>query len=149
MCNLECNYITCKDLLPLSGTVIATIGTLIAIYSAYKGISKKVKEDRKAKWIEDFRNEISNFISLSMIYQPNRDKSNEEIAKIAKSGNLILLYLNLKNEKHVELQKLISKIIVMFSTEDGRVQLDKFPGMYQKVINMARDIINNEETAIN
>lgn len=149
MCNLECNYITCKDLIPLLGTAITTIGTLIAIYSAYKGISKKVKEDRRAKWIEDFRNEISNFTSLSMIYQPNRDKSNEDIAKISKSGNLILLYLNLKNEKHVELQKLISKIIVMISTEDGRVQLDKFPGMYQKVINMAQDIINNEETAIN
>lgn len=148
MCNSGCNYITFKDLLPLIGTVMATLGTLIAIYSAYKGISKKVKEDRRAKWIEDFRSEIGNFTSLSMIYQQNRDISNEEITKIAKSGTLILLYLNLKNEKHVELQKLISKIIVMISTEDGRVQLDKFPGMYQEVIKRARDIINNEETAI-
>jgi hypothetical protein len=148
MCYNESNNITIKDLLPLFGALLTSIGTLVAIYSAYRGIAKKVKEDRKAKWIEDFRNEIANFSTQVISYSPIKDSENEQLTQIAKSGNLILLYLNDKNLKHLELQKVINKIIQMAVSESNRQQATHFPILFNQMMSLAREIILNEETAI-
>lgn len=108
----------------------------------------KIKQDRKAIWIEDFRNQISAFSSMVMLYSSNSGNSSDDLRKIVETSTLILLYLDNEKKNHKELESLISSVALSVSADSSSQQLRKYPVQFKKIIDLARKIIIDEETAI-
>ena len=129
-------------------SILTFLGTIIAVYVAYKSIMTKIKQDRKAIWIEDFRNQISAFSSMVMLYSSNSGNSSDDLRKIVETSTLILLYLDNEKKNHKELESLISSVALSVSADSSSQQLRKYPVQFKKIIDLARKIIIDEETAI-
>lgn len=129
-------------------SLLTFIGTIFTVTLAYIGITTKIKKDRKAKWIEDFRNHISSFASSAMLYSSNGKNSNEDLKKNIEYSTLILLYLDNKKKNHKELEILISSVSLSLTVDSNTEQLRKYPTQFKSIIELARKIIIEEETTI-
>lgn len=81
-----------KDFLPL-------IGILITAITGYYLISAQVSKNRRAKWIDDFREQIANLNAATTIYF-SQGKSESQLYTIYKSVGMLKLYVNLADPFH-------------------------------------------------
>lgn len=129
-----------KDFIPLIGTAIVTL-------MGYYGISVQVRKNRRAKWIEDFRREVSKMPSLILRLQDKND-----LQEIFYSIVLINMFLDAKNKKHDALIRLIAETqqLIMLKANPN-YYLEVLPDLIlrsYKIIDMAKDIVADEQRKI-
>jgi len=121
-----------------------TIAVLIAtIVSSHWLASKQTRKNKKAKWIEDFRNEISKFFSLSIDVKKGDVKT---IQNLSTSSWVIIMLLDENNKSQ---QTLIEEIsgFGLFMSERFHTGDDiaEYKSGVTKIYNLAKDIIRQEE----
>lgn len=97
-----------KDFLPLTGTIL----TLLA---GYLFLTVQVRKNRRAKWIEDFREHAATLISAITSYSLGPTNDNRELVR--KSGVSIKLFITEKNNNHLELNKSLEAILTHVQKE--------------------------------
>jgi hypothetical protein len=126
-------------------TFLPFIGTIATVLAAFAGISMKIKKDRKAKWIDEFRSEVANFTSIAMT---STKDDIDTLKKIAYCGNRLLLYLELDKQEHFDLIEVIATVVREISA-DFESHRKNYPEQQSDIMRRAIVIINTEQRKVN
>jgi hypothetical protein len=116
-----------------------TVGTLIAtIISSHWLVSKQARKTKKAKWIDDFKIEISKLLSLCYKYDKTDAKSGYDLITGCFS---IMILINVKIESHKLLDAAISDLLKIVQNQS----LENYTEASAKVYLLAKEIIRESE----
>lgn len=125
-----------KDFLPL-------IGTLITAITGYYLISAQVSKNRRAKWIDDFREHLANLNAATLGFL-NQTKSEEQLYTIRKSVSILKLYVDLADP----FQKIFFDLLKDFGDALKSGKETDIKEVLDQLGNVAYAIINTEQKAI-
>ncbi|MCC8409895.1 hypothetical protein LJ707_13235 [Mucilaginibacter sp. UR6-1] len=128
---------------------ITLIVLICTIVSSHFLASKQTRKNKRAKWIDDFRISIANFISLS---QQIDHLNIDTFIKFSNSGYTIILLLNPELKKHSDLILQIRSFINLLSdlknTNPRTEFMAKYEDIFQNIYSLTREIIKIEEKKI-
>ncbi len=129
------------------------IGTFITVYAGYKFLSVTANKNRQVKWIDDFRNELAKFVSItnSLIHEFKIEKSYEMIS----SAVLLRFYLyetKQPTDNHKKLDekiKEIQELIIDNGKQDFNEKLLlEYAKLLPEILNLATFVIKTERNRI-
>ena len=128
-----------KDFLPL-------IGTIIVVSTGYIGITVQVNKNRRSRWIEDFREAIAKYTSVSIFMFPtNTQETRKEAANVNYLIQMLLDYDNAKHKQLAELlNKLNSKLTKISSPEDVEFLSDSLTEIFA----LSTEIVKEEKSKL-
>lgn len=138
------NGLTLKDFLPL-------IGTIITVIAGYTLISVQVNKNRRAKWIDDFRKEVANFMVITISI--NKAFSVEKAYDLLRVISVLILFLF--DSKQPPRRELVSKlreiqtmIIDQKNAEQSQEYIETFAGKLANIMSLASHVILIEQKKI-
>jgi hypothetical protein len=124
---------------------ITLAALIVTIISSHWLASKQTRKTKRVKWIEDFRSEIANLISLSNQVENHNIST---LIPFSKCGYVILMLLdeNKKNQKPLMLE---IQSFGLFMTETFTPNLmQEYKQRVEKITNLAKGIIRQEENRL-
>jgi hypothetical protein len=132
-----------KDFFPL-------IGTGLTILSGYIFISVQASKNRRAKWIDDFRKELSNFYAIALSL--NESSTNDKAYAMLNSTSILKLYfIGTKEQIQEQLEDKLNEFQAMMVTQDeeaGENDVELFEEKLSEIMNLAKQIISIEQKKI-
>lgn len=125
-----------KDFIPLLGTIVTAV-------TGYYLISAQISKNRRAKWIDDFREHLANLNAATTIYF-SLSKSEDQLYVIYKSVGMLKLYIDLVDPFHkifFDLLKEFEQGLKSENENDIKTSLNSLG-------NVAYAIIDTEQKAI-
>lgn len=131
--------LTLKEFLPLIGTAtVALIG--------YFGISVQINKNRKAKWIEDFRKEVANFLSIGTRIHANSTR--EELTEISNSAMFIQMLLDSRDFEHRQVIESVGEMLILLMGKNDKEQMEEQPKLFKLIFEAAQTVIAKEQAKI-
>src|SRR5690349_2724002 len=86
------NGIAAKDFI---APAVGLLGTIVVVFMGYYGISVQIHKNRRAKWIEDFRKEVTQFLKIAA--ELNYEFTPQKLHELAGVITSLFLYLDPEN----------------------------------------------------
>ncbi|MES2023909.1 MAG: hypothetical protein V4439_04460 [Patescibacteria group bacterium] len=121
------------------------------IENSNKNVSLSTRKDLAAKWVDDFRKEVTEYLANLMVYyytqsgDPNKER--ERHFSINKSSFAIEIFLNRKNEQHEKLYAYLLEMNTGINT-DTLKRDSEFIDLMDNIKAAAKEIIEAEQAKI-
>ena len=123
----------------------AIIAPVVAVYVAKRQIRATVVSVNRQKWIDTLRDLISELISVHIVAFHTRNLSDPDISRnVFKLQNKILLLTNLIEADHIELNRVIERIVNSGPNDPG-IDIEQ---LRTELVEISRRILKTEWTRV-